>query len=353
MKQCMSNSPSIDTSNPTMFASSSSPRPSSHSSSSPYLSPHHLHTVATRKCNGLLPSILRIIQYHLKRGVSATSLFEWDAGLVRDGCFFAGFLAASADGDTIEPGSDGRDEVVFSTEEGVALCLTALSTMKWAFSKSEEREETVRMVWDTRKVGQNSRYRVHHQDMGRSAPAGFSEHPIAAAYNRGHPSSHPFMSMPTGSLEDRPLLPPLNLLRAARRTESAPNTAASIDGHGANGWPTYTPPGTGTSIATSAGTGVNSRGSPIFANMAGPMSYKGDMHDPFYHTSGGDLDQFSFNAPMTGPGVSASAVGYHPRVAHPTAVYLDPGFSGAAIAHPTSDINGCPQFGDDCNGYYH
>lgn len=362
LKQCMSNAPSIDSSNPPMF-SASSPRPSSHSSnSSPYLSPHHLHSIATRKCLSLLPSILQIIKYHLtraERGLDAPGLFEWDAGLVRDGCFFAGFLAAGVEGDTIEPGSDESDERVFSTEEGVALCLTALSTMKWAFSKSEEREETVRMVWENRKVGRHSRYRLNHQDMGRPAPTGYSDHPVPAAYNKAHPDSHPFMSM--SGLEDRPLLPPLNLLRSPRRAESAPNTAASIDGHGTNGWPTYTPPGTATSVTTSTGTGVNSRGSPIFASMAGPISYKGDAHESFYHASG-DLDQFSFSAPMTGPGVNTSAAGYHPRAAPassmhpPSSVYLDPGafsVTGAAISHPSSDINSCPQFGEDCNGYYH
>jgi hypothetical protein len=359
----MSNAPSIDNPTQAMFsAPGSPPRPSSHSSnSSPYLSPHHLHSIATRKCLSLLPSVLRIIKYHLTRaehGLDAPGLFEWDAGLIRDGCFFAGFLAAGVEGDTIDPGSDEREERVFSTEEGVALCLTALAAMKWAFSKSEEREETVRMVWESRKIGRPNRYHPNH-DLSRSGSSTYSDHP---AHGKGaaHSESHPFMTM--SNLDDRPLLPPLNLLRSPRRVESAPNTAASLDGHGANGWPTYTPPGTATSVTTSAGTGVNSRGSPIFASVAGPMSYKGDVQDSFYHASG-DLDQFSFSAPMTGPGVNASAVSYHSRAApaapmHPPAsIYLDPGAfgaSGSAVSvNPGGDINNCPQFGEDCNGYYH
>lgn len=59
---------------------------------------------------------------------------------MRDGCFFAGFLLAG------EGGSD----------EDVQTCLQALREMRWAFSKGEEREKTVRMIWESRK-GSNTR----------------------------------------------------------------------------------------------------------------------------------------------------------------------------------------------------
>ncbi|KAF8078106.1 hypothetical protein FPV67DRAFT_1405405 [Lyophyllum atratum] len=270
LKQCMSRS--SDHSAQTMFSGGSPSRPSSHSSSSPYLSPHHLHAIATRQCLSLLPRVLRIIKFHLaqdERGLDRGGLFKWDAGLVRDGCFFAGFLTASIEGDTIDlTTEDGEDNLSRSrsrmtVEEGVALCLTALSDMKWAFSRSEEREETVRMIWENRKGGRTSgRYSLSGSNLGRTGQAGRPDQQFA--YSKPMPlaphTSHGYTSM-SGS--DHPLLPPI---RSPRRAESAPSTAYSTNGHGANGWPSYTPPGTATSIATSAGTGVSvsARNSPLF-----------------------------------------------------------------------------------------
>ncbi|KAG6874282.1 hypothetical protein C0995_001507 [Termitomyces sp. Mi166 len=352
LKQCMTKR-----SDTPMFSGGSPSRPSSHSSSSPYLSPHHLHVIATRKCLDLLPIVLGIIQFHLTQ--DDRGLFRWDAGLIRDGCFFAGFLSASVEGELIdfddEDQAGGRGRL--PAEEAVAVCLTALSEMRWGFSRSEERAETIRMIWENRKVGRNTgRY------LGRN---GYSD----TTYRKPVPpiqappyTSHGYPSM---GGHDRPLLPPL---RSPRRAESAPSTAYSSNGQGSSGWPSYTPPSTATSVATSAGTGVSvsARGSPLFNGIA-PSStpYKGDIHEPFYHVPS-DMDQFSFHAP-TGPGINEGQVlgngHYHhrdpPSSAHSlhstsSSTYLDPGvFSGPGSSMVHQDAQGCPQFGDDCNGYYH
>jgi len=91
--------------------------------------------IADARCHEVVQLVVAIIRQHL-----GTPFFEYDASLVRDGCFFAGFLLAG------EGGSD----------EDIQICLQALRQMRWAFSKGEEREKTIRMVWESRK-GSNTR----------------------------------------------------------------------------------------------------------------------------------------------------------------------------------------------------
>lgn len=362
-----------DNSTHSLFSAPSSPRPSSHSSnSSPYVTPHYLHAIATRTCFRLLPCALSIIKFHLsrqERNPDGPGLFRWDAGLVRDGCFFAGFMAASMEGDTFDDTAGDRDFKQedgrrLDAEEGVALCLAALAEMRWGFSKSEERAETIRMVWDNRNARRHGQYNnrgiVHTQELD-------SRHYIDDTYGgRSLHHSHTNAVLPGA---DRPLLPPLTLAHPHRRIDSAPNTGCSADGNGASGWPSYTPPGTATSVTTSTGTGISARGSPVFHGLTGPGQYKANADDTFYHVAG-DLDQFSFSAPASGPLVgdpSMTVASYHrpsSTHSHPlhdgnaTSTYLDPAVFGPAgsslLGHPTTDdINVCPQFGDDCNGFYH
>ena len=363
-----------------MFSASSPSRPSSHSSnSSPYLSPHHLHIIATRKCLSLLPCVLRIIKYHLQddHGTQRTGFFQWDAGLIRDGCFFAGFLAAGVEDDIIDSSVDERNEDFnggqghMSVEEGVGLCLAALKEMRWAFSKSEEREETVRMVWENRKIGRHGRHTLNRLNLSRPGPDAYPVHQVGSAYGKpilaaSHMASNAFLPLSLHGLDDRPQLPPIHLLYSPRRVESAPATAYSTDGHGANGWPSYTPPGTGTSVATSTGTGVSSlssRGSPVFANLPTTIAFKGEINDPYYHVTG-DLEQFSFNVPVAASGINdVSVIGsigsYHHRSHSPlagTSAYLDSSVfrtPGSALLPSNGDTTACVQFGEDCNGYYH
>ena len=98
-----------------------------------------LHHKANGKCHSAVRQVVSILRKNL-----GTPFFQYDAALVRDGCFFAGFLLAGESG----------------TREDVEVCLAALSDMRWAFSKKDERQRTVRLVWDARAAqsrGQSSR----------------------------------------------------------------------------------------------------------------------------------------------------------------------------------------------------
>ncbi|KAF8894459.1 hypothetical protein BD779DRAFT_1501136 [Infundibulicybe gibba] len=352
LKQCISESPAND----------NSTRPGSYSSSSPYLPPHHLHQIATRKCHRLLPIVLDIIKVNLAGGgADAGGLFRWDAGIIRDGCFFAGFLAASSDGDMIdyEEGdnyhSDGAAR--FGTEEAVGLCLEALGEMRWAYSKSEERAETIRMVWENRKNRRQGHYTsraIGHDSYRYSArlPDHQTQH-VYGGKSIHHINPHHILGIP--GLNERPHLPPLSLSRPSTHPGSAPNTACSIDSHGVSGWPSYTPPGTGTSVTTtSTGTGLSARGSPIFPNLTNP--FKTD--DSFYHV-GNDLDQFTFNVPATSSIPNDTMANSYHRGSQPIhgaspSGYLDSGvFTSPVIIGQGDDLTGCPQFGEDCTGFSH
>jgi hypothetical protein len=107
----------------------------------------HLHTIAESKCQDVAQHVVSLVQRHL-----GTSFFEYDASLVRDGCFFAGYMLPPEAG----------------TDEQSNTCLRALSEMRWyvqsfrclsllshlvmfrAFSKSEERIQTLQLIWDAR-----------------------------------------------------------------------------------------------------------------------------------------------------------------------------------------------------------
>ncbi|KAF7311550.1 Zn(2)-C6 fungal-type domain-containing protein [Mycena kentingensis (nom. inval.)] len=323
----------------TLFPAANSPHPTVRGAT--HLPPHQLHAIASRKCLRLLPAVLALMRTHFAHGPSR--LFAWDAGLVRDGCFFAGFLCATIDNDAPEFAVENREfmhldmEGVRSsidTDEGIRLSLAVLKEMTWAFSKSEEREDTVRRIWEDkkkRKLEQQQQHAAHHGmasygDMEYHAPP--SGH--ATPYPDGSPyppfapkwisdaDAHNAHNIPM-LLGDRPILPPLSLLGhdASPRSgphDSAPSTGYSVDGAGArgSGWPTYTPPGTATS-GTSTSTGVSSSGSPSFPgslpNSAGPdithFKTEADATNPFFGVTR-DLDHFSFNPITVSDGTECS-----------------------------------------------
>ncbi|KAF8905979.1 hypothetical protein CPB84DRAFT_1770713 [Gymnopilus junonius] len=288
------------------FASSSAPqvvydpsspsRPSSHSSnSSPYLPPQPLHSTATRKCLALLPCVLHILRAYVSRDRNdVPGIIRYDAGLVRDGCFFAAYLAANLDGEFIdgscEDDKPNNVDTLLTVDEGVSICLTVLASMRWSFSKSEEREGTIKMIWENRKLRRQGQ--AHH------LPLYDSDYPQPLALSVPHLglnlSQSPHSGMTITGSEDRPMLPPLSLFKLQRSTESAPNTACSTDDHGTNSWPSYTPPGTATSATTSASTGRSGRGSPVFTNI---NTFKA-MDDVFYH-GGTEVDQFTYSVPLS------------------------------------------------------
>lgn len=279
--------------NSSPYPNGSPSRPSSVSSASPYVSPQYLHGVATRKCMDLLPKVIRIMKHCINgsRDSARSGLFVWDSGLVRDGCFFAGYLAASADDHVLDPlnmqqseGVDSDSSPPLSTDEGVAICLDAISAMRWCYSKSEEREGTIRMVWEAQKAkrhGQPSHYPDMHFD-ATYPPS--NVHPNPHLQPVMQPTNRVVLPTSAGYVE-RPVLPALTAFAQFRRAESAPSTANTTDGQGAHGWPTYTPPGTATSLTTSTSTALSIRGSPEFSSSI-PTAYKQQLDEGYYHGGG-------------------------------------------------------------------
>ncbi|KAJ7724059.1 hypothetical protein DFH07DRAFT_273891 [Mycena maculata] len=357
-----------------LFSAAASPRSTSHGAA--YLPPPQLHAIASRKCLRLLPSILAIMRSHLARNLHGASLFSWDAGVVRDGCFFAGFLCACIDNDASEFAIENREfkhadmENVRSgldIEEGVRLCFSVLKEMNWAFSKSEEREETVRRIWDDKKKRKLEHQHAHQPLLPYELdyhsqpqtpypePSSYSPFPSKWVHDVDAHQHLPLM------LVERPILPPLNLIHhdspPRHLIDSAPSTGYSVDGAGRSGWPSYTPPGTATS-GTSASTGVSSGGSPVFPTLAGAEigTFKTE-HDsnPFFHVTR-DLDHFSFNPPIAANVVrdpECSPQHYSPTgFLNPVNGVFSVGDS-AVLTREHDDMDSCPQFGENCTEFYH
>lgn len=95
--------------------------------------------------------IVTLIRRHL-----GSSFFQYDASLVRDGCFYAGLCLARDSG----------------TEEDIRTCVQALEEMRWAFSKSEERIATLKWAWENRQVDEEERMWNDRMVRPDSAPAG-------------------------------------------------------------------------------------------------------------------------------------------------------------------------------------
>nr|GAT59651.1 predicted protein [Mycena chlorophos] len=369
----------------TLFPAAPSPHATARGAA--YLPPQQLHALASRKCLRLLPAVLAMMRVHFN-----SSMIVWDAGLVRDGCFFAGFLCATLDNDSVEFAIENREfmhpdmEGIRSTidaDEGVRLALAVLQDMGWAFSKSEEREDTVRRIWDDKKKRkleqQHAALAGYEMDYHATGSAGAFGGPDTAQYATYPPKwvsdVDPATHLPL-LIGDRPILPPLNLLNhphnhdASPRSgplDSAPSTGYSVDGSGArgSGWPSYTPPGTATS-GTSTSTGVSSNGSPVFPNIPDTIvQFKTEADpNPFFHVTR-DLDHLSFvNSVEGGGGRDGTECSPHGVSAHYSSPggFLNPAvnvggggvFDAAAVLthHEHDDMDACPQFGDSCTVYH-
>ncbi|THG93549.1 hypothetical protein EW145_g8349, partial [Phellinidium pouzarii] len=160
----------------------------------------HLHTIADNQCQRFARLVIAIVRRQL-----GTSFFEYDASLVRDGCFYAGLLLAGESG----------------SEEEVKTCLQALREMRWAFSKGEEREHTLRMVWEQRITAEGQRRSEVDLRRSLSVQLGSST------------SQSPFASAATTPEENRMRNPPPPLLISHTNGslhDSAPSTAVTEDG---------------------------------------------------------------------------------------------------------------------------
>ncbi|KAF8184885.1 hypothetical protein K438DRAFT_1837044 [Mycena galopus ATCC 62051] len=374
LKQYSLQSTGADTS--ALFSAAASPRSASHGAT--YLPPQQLHAIASRKCLRLLPPVMGIMRSHLSG--SGSELFTWDAGLVRDGCFFAGFLCASIDNDAPEFAVENRefkhpdmDSVRngLDTEEGIRLCLSALQEINWAFSRSEEREDTVRRIWEDKK---KRKLDSHHHSLPAPYDVDYHSQPYPEPPPPPPPTSYSsFPSkwvhevdahahLPLNLLVERPILPPLNLLHhdspPRHLIDSRPNTGYSVDGAGANGWPTYTPPSTATS-GTSTGTGVSSGGSPVFAHLGGGGSSESiggfkspdNESNPFFNVTR-ELDHFSFNSSSVIVRDADCSPHYSPTGFLNPANTVFSVDSGVLSRSERDDMDGCPQFSEGCTDFY-
>jgi len=322
--------------------------------------PQQLHDEATRRCVSLLPIIIRMLRVHLPLEFEDTvCLLRWDAGLIRDGCFYAGYLSATYDSDVLtiprEEATPEDGSIHLPVEEAVAVCLEALAAMRWAYSRSDEREETIRSVWEEHKVTG-----LEHE---ASATVPFYDLEYSRAISVTPPTNSVGLSLPHNLSTN--LLRPLTIL-PQRSVQSAPNTACSTDGRGLNSWPSYTPPGTATSIATSTGTALSSGGdSPIFANM--PPPFKTAAEDMYYQPSGTEIEQFSYNVPLGGSldseATIPSTIGrtyslrhstpsemHHPLGTNTSVNYMSSNFHASQSI--LNDFQPCPQFGENCGPYH-
>jgi len=146
-----------------------------------------LYSIAQSKCHFLVRTVGSIIKQHL-----GTSFFQYDAFQIRDGVFFAGLLLAN----------DG-----IGSMEDINLCVSALREMRWAYSKSEEREQSIRMVWQAK--GSGSRHEPNPV-LSSSFPPSFPA-PAVGHYTR--PAMLPRVEVPvltsvsSGSSSDEPHWP--------------------------------------------------------------------------------------------------------------------------------------------------
>jgi hypothetical protein len=105
---------------------------------------NQLHDLSLTKCHDMLPDVLEIIKLHVPDSHDAPDLFfAYDASIVRDGCFFAAILLT-----TRESGALGTTEAELRAD--INHCISALRAMRWAFAKSEEREQSIEQAWDRR-----------------------------------------------------------------------------------------------------------------------------------------------------------------------------------------------------------
>ncbi|KAI8998747.1 hypothetical protein BD414DRAFT_408105 [Trametes punicea] len=199
-----------------------------------------LHAKANTKCHAVVRHVVAILRRNL-----GSPFFQYDAALVRDGCFFAGFLLAGESG----------------TREEVEICLRALSEMRWAFSKNDERERTVRLVWDARATngrGQSSRsFSSSPGDETLRGPGTYEGSYVRRALLR--PTSVPPLSLSATTMGP------------AYDSSSAPNTACTADGR----WPSAA---SGSGSESEQYQGSSHRSSPSVPHAS--SSYSTASHNP-------------------------------------------------------------------------
>jgi hypothetical protein len=130
-----------------------------------------LHQQSLYQCKGNLHTVVAIIKVQL-------STITYDAGLVRDSCFYAALLLA-----TIDSSSHTTSEE--SIWEEMNVCLRAIRSMRFAFALSVDRERIIDQEWERRLA--------HSQVLAFSAPGPLVSRTTRAVY----PKFPPPISIPT------------------------------------------------------------------------------------------------------------------------------------------------------------
>jgi len=112
--------------------------------------------------------VLTILKRHLQM---SSGLIPSDTGLIRDGCTFAGFMLAHGD---LEGDRNGESlQSIMTLDEGMEICLRTLGAMRWTFSDSANKRQTLINAWEARKL----RDRERHGRQPRSAGQRFGPQP--------------------------------------------------------------------------------------------------------------------------------------------------------------------------------
>lgn len=123
--------------------------------------------ISASHCENMLDATVNIIKSH-----SGKSFFAYDASLVRDGVFYAGYMLAKAN----------------DREEDMESCLKALGEMRWAFCKRATRIQTVRGVYAGVRQAKEVRARKEEEERRRqnARRATIPSHqPPLQSYNTG------------------------------------------------------------------------------------------------------------------------------------------------------------------------
>jgi len=256
---------------------------------------------------------------------------QWDTGLVRDGCFSAAMLCVSLCEDNHcldahEIKLEENDDCI-TPEEGINLCVSALTEMRWVFSKSEERIETIRSALQNTK----ERHENRHLKSPPQSPSAFQGTNSTIDHNSPYAdeSIHYFDVEIMATTHDRRPSLPLSIVTTAthRQVESAPNTAHTSGGPGSNEWPTYTPPITASTL--------NNNRSPIHT-VASPGSYKSSPDDSIFYYVPEPLDHFGYSVvmPTNIPAVAQA-------IYHPSNTFFDPHDLHAVVQDTPEGLDPC------------
>lgn len=262
-----------------------------------------LYQNAKMRCRNSVRSIITIIRQNL-----GTDFFRFDSCLVRDGCFYAAYLLAN------DSGSQGE----------VDTCITALREMRWIFSKSDERINTLRLIWESRI--RNESPNPSDGSAGDLLVNGYSG--VRRQPDRTHSVPPLALTMPHNPSE---------------LSQSAPTTAYSEDGR----WPVHTAVGD-SSVRTTLpprGSIHPHLGSPLVQHHS-PSRYRQPLPTMAASSVGGSIPSSSSNM-MAGP----SSLGFArpeavqsyyalPTTSYDYATYDDP--STGDHAHSSSDSTNTP-----------